>query len=73
MYKETAGRFDIRAIPGLDQVHEAELLGVQFTCTLSFTEHVSTALKLCSQRLYLLKLLNAEKLFALRVSFFSSQ
>jgi len=30
---------------------------LQFTCTLSFTEHVSTLLKLCSQHLYLLKLL----------------
>jgi len=45
------------AIPGLDQVHEAKLLRVQFTCTLSFTEHVSAVLKLCSQRLHLLKLL----------------
>ena len=45
------------AIPGLDQVHKAKLLGVQFTCTLSFTEHVSIVLKLCSQRLHLLKLL----------------
>ena len=45
------------AIPGLDQVHEAKLLRVQFTCTLSFTEHVSAVLKLCSQRLHLRKLL----------------
>jgi len=36
------------AIPGLDQVHEAKLLRIEFTCTLNFTEHVSTVLKLCS-------------------------
>ena len=35
-------------------IHEAKLLHVQFTCTLSFTEHVYTVLKLCSQCLYLL-------------------
>jgi len=44
-------------IPGVQQVSSAVLLGVTLCDTLSFTVHVENTLKICSQRLYLLKLL----------------
>jgi len=49
-------------IPGVQQVSSAVLLGVTLCDTLSFTAHVDNMLKICSQRLYLLKLLRDQGL-----------
>jgi hypothetical protein len=36
---------------------EVKLLGVVFTCKLTFNKHVNDTISLCNQRFYLLKLL----------------
>jgi len=45
------------ALCGIEQVSSAKLLGVIFKNNLSFNEHVTAVLKCCSQRAYILKLL----------------
>jgi len=45
------------ALCGLEQVISAKLLGVIFKHNFNFDEHVTTILKCCSQRAYILKLL----------------
>ena len=42
---------------GIEQVEVAKLLGVFFGDNFNYCTHVSTVLKLCAQRLYLLRLL----------------
>jgi hypothetical protein len=49
-------------IEGIEQVFEARLLGMFVHETLSFSNHASYVLKLCSQRMYLLKLLRDQGL-----------
>ena len=49
-------------LPHIEQVKVAKLLGLVLTERLHFDDHVSAALKVCSQRMYLLKLLRAQGL-----------
>jgi len=44
-------------LDGIAQERAAKLLGVIFTGKLSFEDHVDFVLTVCSQRIYLLKLL----------------
>ena len=46
-------------LPHIEQVKVAKLLGLVLTERLHFDDHVSAVLKVCSQRMYLLKLLRA--------------
>jgi len=48
-----------KEITEVQQVSSAKLLGVTLCDTLSFTTHVENKLKICSQRVYLLKLLRS--------------
>ena len=50
------------ALDGIVQEHVAKLLGVFLSANLSFDEHVNFVLTLCSQRIYLLKLLRSQGL-----------
>jgi len=43
------------SLDGIEQLHTAELLGVIFQSDFKFVDHVDATLKLCSQRLLLLK------------------
>ena len=45
---------------GIAQERAAKLLGVSFTCKLRFQYHVDFVMTLCSQRVYLLKLLRSQ-------------
>ena len=47
---------------GIEQVEVAKLLGVFFGDNFNYCTHVSTVLKLCAQRLYLLRLLRSQGL-----------
>ena len=47
---------------GIDQVNVANLVGVFIGDNFNFCTHVSTVLKLCAQRLYLLRLLRSQGL-----------
>jgi len=53
---------DPSPLPHIEQVKVAKLLGVVLSERLHFDDHVSTVLKVCSQRMYLLKLLRAQGL-----------
>jgi len=46
---------DVCVITGVERVCEAKLLGLIFKDNLKIDSHISYVLKLCSQRLYLLK------------------
>ena len=50
------------AVDSIEQVKIAKLLGVMFSGTgnLNFDEHVTYVLSICSQRLYLIKLLRSQ-------------
>jgi len=50
------------AITGIEQVVSAKLLGVIFSNTLKFDEHVKNILTICNQRCYLLKCLKGQGL-----------
>ena len=54
---------DVRVITGVERVCEAKLLGVIFKDNLKFDSHVSYVLRICSQRLHLLKQLRDQGLF----------
>jgi len=45
----------LKPIDGIEQVQSAKLLGVIFQSTFSFDDHVDYILKICSQRIFLLK------------------
>ena len=49
-----ANKYDIPAIPGIDRVDQAKLLGVILTSTLSWSAHVDFLLSTATQRFYLL-------------------
>jgi len=49
-------------LPHIEQVKVAKLLGLVLTERLHFDDHVSAVLKVCSQRMYLMKLLRAQGL-----------
>jgi len=49
-------------LPDIEQVKVAKLLGVVLSERLHFDDHVFAVLKVCSQRMYLLKLLRAQGL-----------
>ena len=49
-------------LPHIEQVKVAKLLGVVLSERLHFDDHVFGVLKVCSQRMYLLKLLRAQGL-----------
>lgn len=55
-------RYLPRPITEVEQVFSAKLLGVTLCETLRFDIHVGNVLKLCSQRIYLLKLLRDQGL-----------
>ena len=56
-------KFDIPcAFHGIVQEHVAELLGVFFSDKFGFEDHVNFVLTVCSQRIYLLKLLQSQGL-----------
>jgi len=56
-------KFDMRdALDGIAQERAAKLIGVIFTGKLSFEDHVDFVLTVCSQRVYLLKLLRSQDL-----------
>ena len=42
-------------LEGIEQVQSVKLLGVVFQSTFSFVDHVDCILKICSQRIFLLK------------------
>ena len=48
------------AVDNIELVKIARLLGVMFTGNLNFDEHVTYILSICSQRLYLIKLLRSQ-------------
>jgi len=48
------------AADNIEQVKIAKLLGVLFSGNLNFDEHVTYVLFICSQRLYLIKLLRSQ-------------
>jgi len=48
------------AIDNIEQVKIARLLGVVLSGNLDFDEHVTYVLSICSQRLYLMKLLRSQ-------------
>jgi len=50
------------AVDNIEQVKIARLLGVIFSGNLNFDEHVTFALSICSQRLYLIKLLRSPEM-----------
>jgi len=43
------------SLEGTEQVHTAKLVGVMFQNDFKFVDHVDATLKLCSQRVFLLK------------------
>ena len=47
------------AVDKTDQVKIARLFGVMFSGNINFDEHVTFVLSICSQRLYLIKLLRS--------------
>ena len=51
-----------KSLEGIEQVQSAKLLGVIFQSTFSFVDHVDYVLKICSQRVYLLKQLRDQGL-----------
>ena len=51
-----------KSLEGIEQVQSAKLLGVIFQSTFSFVDHVVYVLKICSQRIYLLKQLRDQGL-----------
>ena len=53
---------DVHVITGVERVCEAKLLGVIFKDNLKIDSHVSYVLRICSQRLYLLKQLRDQGL-----------
>ena len=56
-------KFDMpHTFDGIVQEHVAKLLGVFFSANLSFDEHVNFVMSVCSQRIYLLKLLRSQGL-----------
>jgi len=48
------------AVDTIEQVKIARLLGVIFSGNFNFDEHVTFVLPICSQRLYLIKLLRSQ-------------
>jgi len=50
------------SLEGIEQVQSAKLLGVVFQSTFSFVDHVDYILKICSQRIFLLKQLRDQGL-----------
>ena len=48
------------SLAGIEQVLTVRLLGVIFQSSLSFAAHVDYVLKVCSQRIFLLKQLHAQ-------------
>jgi len=48
------------AVDNIEQFKIARLLGVIFSGNLNFHEHVTFVLSICSQRLYLIKLLRSQ-------------
>ena len=56
-------KFDMPcALDGIVQEHVAKLLGVFFSDKLDFEDYVNFVLTVCSQRIYLLKLLKSQGL-----------
>jgi len=56
-------KFDMPcALDGIVQEHVAKLLGIFFSDKLGFEDHVNFVLTVCSQRIYLLKLLKSPAL-----------
>ena len=56
-------KFDVPCtLDGIAQEHVAKLLGVFFGDTISFEDHVKFLLTVCSQRIYLMKLLRSQSL-----------
>ena len=51
-----------KSLEGIEQVQSAKLLEVIFQSTFSFIDHVDYVLKICSQRVYLLKQLRDQGL-----------
>jgi len=51
-------------LPGIERVKSAKLLGVHFSSDLKFTDHVSSIVSICNQRLYLLSQLKKQGLGA---------
>ena len=51
-----------KSLEGIEHVQSAKLLGVIFQSTFSFVDHVDYVLKICSQRIYLLKQLRDQGL-----------
>ena len=49
-----------QSLAGIERVLTVRLLGVIFQSSLSFAAHVDYVLKVCSQRIFLLKQLRAE-------------
>jgi len=48
------------AVDNIEQVKIARLLGAMLSGNLNFDEHVTFVLSICSQRLYLIKLLQSQ-------------
>ena len=48
------------AVDNIDQIKIARLLGVVLSGNLNFDEHVSYILSICSQRLYIIKLMRSQ-------------
>jgi len=64
VFKRPNPRFYITPLPitEVQQVLSAKLLGVALSDTLRFDVHVGNVLKMCSQKVYLLKLLRDQAL-----------
>ena len=64
VFRRPNPRLHISPLPitEVQQVSSAKLLGVTLCNTLSFTTHVENMLKICSQQVYLLKLLRDQGL-----------
>ena len=55
----TVGKYTC-TLDGIAQEHVAKLLGVFFSDMLSFEDHVNFLLTVCSQHIYLMKLLRSQ-------------
>ena len=51
-----------KSLEGIEQMQSAKLLRAIFQSTFSFVDHVDNVLKICSQRIYLLKQLRGQGL-----------
>lgn len=63
LHRPHPGKFSLpQSLEGIEQVQTAKLLGVIFQSSFSFVDHVDSILKVCSQRIYLLKQLRDQGL-----------